>query len=255
MGDVVTINFINSESTFPVEVHIVGMLQDGAKVPGLFQPRTDSENDTYNLFYYPYSYEMEEQPLMLFSYAQLASLENSPLQGIYSSVLIRYPDTTEKEILEQDQKSLATMGCAFSTTLQEMDGNNKIYLYQQLYQLLPIAIVLLVLVMVGSISSSALATRKRLHNYAVYSICGLPWKHCVWINMLQSLVMCACSLAVSAICVGIITLTPLRNVISIVWSPYLLLSGLGIILFYLLISMLMPLVIIGRNTPKQVLTR
>lgn len=253
VGDVIQIVMLNTETAVTRDVKIVGMLKENAKIPGLFLPRL--ETDTYNLFYYPYSYEYEEIPVLLFSYSQLAGLENAPLQGIYSSALILYDDSTSAAEIEQDQQILATMGCVFSTSLRELDKNSKDYLYRHIYNLLPIVIVLLILVIVSSISSSALSTRKRLRDYAIYYITGLQWRQCVLINLLQSVIIIVSAFVISIICIAIIQFTSLNDMFYIFWNKYLILSFVGVISFYLVVSMVMPLLMISNSTPKQILTK
>lgn len=253
VGDVIEIVMLNTESAVTRDVKIVGMLKENAKIPGLFSPRL--ETDTYNLFYYPYNYEYEEIPVLLFSYSQLADLENAPLQGIYSSALILYDDSVSKAEIEQDQRILSTMGCIFSTDLQELDKNSKDYLHRHIYNLLPIVIVLLVLVIVSSISSSALSTRKRLRDYAIYYVMGLQWRQCVLINLLQSIIIIISAFVISIVCMAVLQFTNLSDLFYILWNKYLTISFIGVTFFYLIVSMIMPLLMIGNTTPKQILTK
>lgn len=253
VGDVIKIVMLNTETAVTRDVKIVGMLKENTKIPGLFLPRL--ETDTYNLFYYPYNYEYEEIPVLLFSYSQLSNLENAPLQGIYSSALILYDDSVSSTEIEQDQQVLSKMGCVFSTDLKELDKNSKDYLHRQIYNLLPIIIVLLVLVIVSSISSSALSTRKRLRDYAIYYVMGLQWQQCVIINLLQSIIIIALSFAISIVFVAVLQYTNLSDLFYILWNKYLILSFIGVTFFYLIISMIMPLLIISNTTPKQILTK
>ena len=253
VGDIIQIVMLNTETSVKRDVKIVGILKENTKIPGLFSARIGT--DTYNLFYYPYSYEYEGKPLLLFSYSQLAGLENAPLQGIYQSNLIRYDDSVSAEEIEQDQRLMSTMGCVFSTDLKELDKNSKDYLHRHIYDLLPIIIVLLILVVVSSISSSALSTRKRLRDYAIYYVTGLQWRQCILINLLQSVIIIISAFILSIVCVAVLRYTNLSDMFYISWNKYILFSFAGITVFYIIISMIMPLIMIFNVTPKQILTK
>jgi phosphatidylserine synthase len=49
--------------------------------------------------------------------------------------------------------------------------------------------------------------------------------------------------------------TSFADNIRIIWSNYIVISFIALIVIQLFISMLMPTIIIGKNTPKQILTR
>lgn len=134
-----------------------------------------------------------------------------------------------------------------------MNANSTAYLQEQLFQLLPIVIVLLILVIVSSVSVSAISARQRLNDYAKFYILGLRWRQCAAVNFFQSLVMCAAALIISAVLFAAAKLTPLSDTIMIIVNPWLVCSLFGILIFYLIFSMIMPLLMIGTTTPKQLL--
>lgn len=48
--------------------------------------------------------------------------------------------------------------------------------------------------------------------------------------------------------------TPLSEYFRIVWSPHIYIGAFAILLMYIAFLLIMPLLIIGRSTPKQILT-
>lgn len=87
-------------------------------------------------------------------------------------------------------------------------------------------ICVLILTLVGALSTSALSAKRQLKNYAVYYICGLKWKQCATVNFWSSVIE-------FGICQ--------------------FLGCLVIMAVYVLLSLIRPLNIIGNNTPNQVL--
>lgn len=116
-------------------------------------------------------------------------------------------------------------------------------------------VIILIMVLISSISVSAISTRRRLKDYAIFYINGLQWKQCALINLYESLIISAISIIFAIVLICIVQLTPIVDNIKIIWSWIGLLACFGVMILYILISMIMPFIIIKHNTPKQILTR
>ncbi|MBQ8515335.1 MAG: hypothetical protein IJ496_08045 [Ruminococcus sp.] len=254
LGDSIPLSFFDFPDSTLAEGRVVGILKDGAKIPGGFSASTGAYN--YNQFYCPYYCDIEEIPVLLFSSDYIANLDaaHNIHQGLYSSVIITYPDGTDVSVIQEDQKKLRALGCSFSMLLKELEINNQNYLLEQFYQLFPIIAVLVILIIVSSVSSSALATKRRLKQYTIFYMLGLQWKHCVYINLLQSVLIAAVSLWLFIISIVAAQNTDIQGHITIINCGEVWLGLIGITVLYLMISMIMPIIIIGKSTPKQILT-
>ncbi len=255
-GDKINASFFNLPEQLVTEITIVGEFEDGTKVGGGNVVHDRSPN--YNLMFSTYDFEIEDgKPLLLFSSKYVENFD-APIDivlGLYNGVLITYPDSVTEEELIEDQKTLATLGGVYSETLSVMEKNSWDYLSEQFYNLLPVIIVILILTFVSSISNTALSTYRRLHDYAVYYINGLQWKHCIMINLIQSLIISVISVIIGLTGLLLVRFTPFSSNINVVWSSWLFIAILALIAIYLFISMIMPIIIIGKSTPKQILTR
>lgn len=167
------------------------------------------------------------------------------VEAMMDSAFFLYDDMTEGETA-QTLRNAAGLSPIITIQLSEMNANSKAYLREQLLQLLPIVVVLLILVIVSSVSVSAISARQRLNDYAKFYILGLRWKQCAAVSLFQSLV-------ISIVLLAAAKLTPLSDVIMIIINPWLLLALPGILALYLAFSMIMPLLMIGTTTPKQLL--
>lgn len=258
VGDTIPINYSQYPNGLSTTVKVVGILKDGVEIPG---SSARDGTDTFQLFYETYSYEIAEEPLMIFSSDSIEKLtdvwgdDQKILQAVNGSVIITFPEDTTKEEMENIQHQLTSLGCAFSIPLQDMNANSMGYLYAQVYNLLPIIIVLMILTIVSSISSSALSVKERLKDYSIYYICGLRWRQCVFINMIESAVLAIISILISCALLVLLQFTALSDHVKIIWNPISVASLLCIVILYILLSMLMPIMIIGKNTPKQILTK
>ena len=100
----------------------------------------------------------------------------------------------------------------------------------------------------SSISSTALSTRRRLHDYAVFALSGLPWRKCIVINLLQSLMTAGAAAAAALICGAVLQHTSLRELFYVKPGGWQLLSCAAVIGIYLLISLWMPHLMLRKNS-------
>ncbi len=264
VGDKLQLCFFGDHEGIFHTVEIVGEIENGTKIFGL-NALLDKEHD-FNLCYSVYDYEYEEVPLMLFSSEYLDNVEipvdvdppaeitQRPL-GVH---LIVYDNDTSEDVLNKGQKMLGEMaeiGSAHTISFGILEPNSRKYLYMQVYNLLPIIIAILILTFVSSVSSTAISTRERLRDYSVFYITGLRWNQCILINLIQSAVISLLSLILAFAGMAVIPSTPLSSTVTIIWNGWIFLAATGIILIYMLVSMLMPAIIIRGSTPKEILTR
>lgn len=229
---------------------IVGRMADGAYIPGIIGINTED----FRTWYRPWSSDTEQYPLMLFSYEALKALDDThklsmPYTG---AVLMRYPERISQEQLRQDQKQLA-IGAEWVWDLEELDVNSRAYLYSEVYKLLPIIVMLMLLVTVSSISSTAISTRKRLRDYAVFSMSGLPWSRCIVINLVQSLMTAGGAVLLAAAGAVVLRMTALREIFYITLGIRQVLICGALILLYLCISLLMPWAMLRKNSVREIL--
>ena len=252
-GDSVTFSVaVDIDKYVAIEARIVGMLEEGAEIFGMNRS-ADVAGDTYRLMYRPFYCEIEDTPLVLASFSALRELQPALWQPISSTVLT-YGNGTDEEVMKNDRMVLAQYSSGLSRTLESMNVGSKAYLEEQLLQLLPIVIVLLILVLVSSVSVSALATRRRLRDYAKYYVVGLRWNQCVLVNLFQSLITSVAAMIISLAALVIVQYTALSEMFMVLWNGWLLLALAVIILLYLLFSMIMPVLMLRSVSPKQLLT-
>lgn len=233
------------------EFLVVGKLRENAKIPGFLNGMPMEED--FRCFYGTSSFAAEGEPTIIMSSDYIN--KTTIYQGIFGSALIVYPSDYTEEMLAKEQQKLSRFSCVKSIQLRKMDAESKAYLYEQVYNLLPIIIVLLVLVIVSSISSSALSTRREMKSYTYFYITGLQWKQCAIISFLQSLIISAASLIISAGVVLFLCYSQLGEQFRLIFEWQTILPVFAIIVFFWLVSMLMPIIMLSRTSPKQILTK
>ena len=89
----------------------------------------------------------------------------------------------------------------------------------------------------------------------VFYLTGLRWKQCALINLTQSLMIGGAAVICTGVAWIILQNTALGDSIRLILNLPLAGTLAGVVMLYLCISMLMPLLIIGKNTPKEILTQ
>lgn len=264
VGDVLSLTGINYPNSTSFTGKVVGIFQDDSKIIGGGLYDYGNSDMNFNSIYYPFNHTIENQIFVLASYSAIQNITNHfvllfdtdyVVQPIISSVILTYPDNVSKEQIEADKEKLLQYGWANAISLDELNQNSIAYLLEKAEIFLPIIIILFILASVSSISSSALIVRKNLKNYALYYISGLQWGHCSFVNLLHSIISLAIATIVGVVALLIIPHTKFAYIVNIIWIPYIFEAFAAMIILQLLISMIMPLIIIGKNTPKQILTK
>lgn len=245
VGDIISLYCMDSE----IKAEIIGILKDDTKI--IDTSFRSKEKIDYRNFYRDYKFEREESTAFLMLQRDL--IDKSVIMQLNGNVFVTYSDNTSEEVMEKSNKTMKKMRAIYSQSTEIMKENSFEYIFSQIYNLMPIFVCVFILTLVGAISTSALSAKRQLKNYAVYYICGLKWKQCALINFFSSLT-CVLISFVTSISVAFIAKTAGilgKTVIELgLWQ---LLGCAIIILLYILLSMILPISIIGNNSPNQVL--
>lgn len=264
VGDTISFRAWNYPEGVDFTGKVVGIFKDNAKIIGGYLYDDGSTKMNHNSLYYPFNHKIEDQIMILASYTAVKNITSNfqlqfdtdyVVQPIISSVIITYPDSVSPNQIKEDQEKLLQYGYANTESLDQLNKNSVSYLLEKTAIFLPIVIILFMLASVSTISSSALIVRKSLRNYAIYYINGLQWKQCCLGNLIYAAALLVISVILGLGLLLVIPFTVLSESVKIIWSPYIILAFILIIVMQLIISMIMPMIIIGRSTPKQILTR
>lgn len=253
VGDTIRIGCFSLEEEDSVQdILIVGKLRENAKIVGYWRGDLSKKDVNISSLYGTASFAAEQQTVLLLS-SEYLSGNTTVLQGIFGPAMITFPKDYSQEKLEQARQQLADYNCRSSYLLSEINSNSMEYILEHINDLLPIIIVLLIMVAVSSISSSALSTRRGIKNCAVFYIVGLEWKRCILINLIQSAIILLCAVMISA--ASLVILTGAGTGLRIIINGGTVLSAAAISVFYMITSMIMPAVMLSGTTPKQIFTR
>lgn len=246
VGDIIMLEAVYGGQ---VKAEIVGVLKDNAKIINYSDALKN--NSDYRIMYESYNCQRENNALFIFYQNELK--DKKVVTRLNGSVLVTYPDDVTEEIIEENDRVIKQMMVIKSVPLSEMKSNSLKYIFLQLYDLMPIFVCVLILTLVGVLSTSALSAKRQLKNYAVYYICGLRWKQCAIVNFWSSFICVGVSFALGLVTTFVIKTTEMFGQTVIEFGIWQFLGCLVITVMYVLLSLILPLNIIGSNTPNQVL--
>lgn len=244
-------------SRFPVmlsgryecEAVVIGVLEEGAKYLSLTYPQ-GNDMSAHNL-YQSFFYQIEEKMLVLISEQAYEKLARPGMPN--GQFLILYPNgiSDEDRAWNDDyMKRVAKMMQRASTT-ERLRYNSLEYIYSEVKKLIPIIVAIFVMVITSVVSMTAIMTKRQLYTYAIYNICGLSWNKSIVMSFLY-----AVSVSIFAlICTGGIWFIcrPLLKETVIHMSMWHFPVILGIIIVFLVASMILPITILSNHTPKEIL--
>ena len=245
VGDMISLYCMDSE----IKAEIIGILKDDTKI--IDTSFRSKEKIDYRNFYRDYKFEREESTAFLMLQKDL--IDKSVIMQLNGNVFVTYPDNISEEIMEQSDMKMKKMRAIYSQSTEIMKENSFEYIFSQIYNLMPIFVCVFILTLVGAISTSALSTKRQLKNYAVYYICGLKWRQCALINFFSSLTCVLISFVISISMAFIAKTAGILGKTVIELGLWQLSGCVIIILLYILLSMILPISIIGKNSPNQVL--
>ncbi len=252
VGDVIDVLFVQAYDPVKVKVKIVGILKSGEDFLSLTSPRSKIYDGpkTYRGLYDAYYTDISDgNPPMLLSESALQRLYPETKTMIVAAVF-NFGET-DIPLQEALKRTAQTGGNAIA--LKNINDSSKEYIRTELMKLLPIVIVLMVLVVVSAVSVSAIATRRRLRDYAKYYVLGLRWRQCALVNLFQTLITGAASLVLAVTGLTVVGATPLSGTFMVITNGWAFLAIFGVFVLYLIFSMIMPLIMLNSAAPKELL--
>lgn len=225
-------------------IEVVGVISDNTKFFG-----GDSyyeENDDFRNLY-----GTGDGTVMLFNKEQLDNM-GIPSVITQCKMIIHFKDGLSDDEVSQASAIIKSHGA--TTNLQNFRDVSYMYVYHQLVQLFPILISIILLVVVSTISISALNTKMSLHTYGIYYVLGCTWKGCIVINLIASVIVAVCSALMCGLAIQILKIMGKLQKTVISFGTYELKWCLIAIAGYIVVSMILPIIFMSSTTPKENLT-
>lgn len=254
VGDTIFMNNIFYE--YPqklIKIKIVGVLEDNARIVG-YTKNTYRNSRDYSDIYCDYSLDNEEIPMLIMSEESIKRYhEQYEVEAFVKGwVFVTFSDNITETQIIQNEKVLGNYAQIITKEdLEEIAVKSQVRLREKLIAIFPIFIGVFVLTIISSLCSGAVSVKKQMKNYAIYSICGMPWQRSASISVIATCILAIISFIISIVCVFIIT--TINKVTTINLGIVQLAVCVGVALIYCMISALLPSLIINGTSIKEIL--
>lgn len=184
------------QDIFIWKAKVAGVLEDGASVVGWPDRNINTDGD-YKSLYTSYTLGEQGKPIFLMDMDTVKQAEaynggrEIPKQ-LGNVVMVGYDeDITGKEAAENDEILLGSVDYFMRYNMQEIRDNSRKHLKNSLAAYVPVFAGAFILMFISTISISTIVIRQQMRSYAVFHVCGMDWKGCVWINQVNT-VLTAC---------------------------------------------------------------
>lgn len=254
-GDIITIHEYDYDIKKDIEekAKVIGVMENKQYLVGLswFQQTDVANRKNFFDMYYTYNSEIEDLWGLC---VPKSEIEQSKLYHDDFSVVgmgfVICDGMGESEMKEVYNYLASYCSPFYTVSLDEIRENSLAYINEQLYILLPIAICIFLLTLITTISVISISINKQLKTYAIFYICGAKWRDCALISFLYSLIVCIIAGVISIASIFII----MQNSLTVIkMGVFEIMAMFVAVIIYLILSAVMPLVIIGKTQPNEIL--
>lgn len=171
----------------------------------------------------------------------------------YGIALITYSENLTSNDESDNLLTLSNHGMIGNFNNSKIAENSIVYIYSQLYTLIPILACILILLLVSIISVNSISTVRRLKYYAIYRVCGLSWKRCSIIFVIKSAYMSLISIIFCFLMYKVKRSTSIFDSFIIEFGLIQILSCIAFLMLNTLVSFMVCSILISRNRINQIL--
>ena len=169
----------------------------------------------------------------------------SPCNGI-----ITYDNDLSQEQVVINTERFHSMTGLPAENIASIKDFSLLYIMQQVYTLLPLFVCITILALISSICTSAVITKKNLHNYAIFHLCGATSNKCAMICILQAVLISFASLFL-AVCIVVIISKTLQ--MPVIFNSYSLLLCTTVLVLHLFLTSMLPVHMLRTDSLKNLL--
>lgn len=194
-GSATTYNNENIE----VKLQIVGILDEESKIYGNNHSNLMNHLSLFDSPNERYEAELLDNTAVLLILVPNEITEKLDIVSFYDSVnsIVTY----DESVSERDNAlntSILNLRYGFKAeNIGVVNERSERYIKSQLFILVPISICIVIMALVSSICTSAVITKKNMHKYLIYYLCGMRSRQIDYICMINSLIISAISLSVA----------------------------------------------------------
>ena len=229
-----------------IEIKIVGVVDDNASL--LCLDDYFSYDDNYKNLY---GNVKDIDSLLITSQSQLES-KHVGYSISNRKQLIKYKsDASQQEI---DEMNNLLRGLGPTVDMKEFYDRSQNYFYNQMLKIVPLLICTILLIVVSTISISALNIKNNIKLYSVFYVCGSNRRKCLCLCLFNSILTVVIGIAITYIIMSI------SNISGALGQTVIQITNIGILMcaiavvIHIVCSMIMPVVLMNKNSLIENLT-
>lgn len=229
-----------------IEIKIVGVVDDNASL--LCLDDYFSYDDNYKNLY---GNVKDIDSLLITSQSQLES-KHVGYSISNRKQLIKYKsDASQQEI---DEMNNLLRGLGPTVDMKEFYNRSQNYFYNQMLKIVPLLICTILLIVVSTISISALNIKNNIKLYSVFYVCGSNRRKCLCLCLFNSILTVVIGIAITYIIMSI------SNISGALGQTVIQITNIGILMcavavvVHIVCSMIMPVVLMNKNSLIENLT-
>ncbi|MCD8095158.1 MAG: hypothetical protein LUE12_03395 [Ruminococcus sp.] len=233
-----------------VKIKICGILQDDQMMFNGGNGANYIYNGDFRDLYYYLNGGLRTSMYFLTSKENLESFGIEPQVNWFNHFVVNYEEGAYTS--EELQNLSAEYGFTLISTTESYYEESNLYVRQEMYTLLPIAISILIITIFTAIITTVISTMKNLRNYAVLYLCGASWKNCGVINFINYVLISIVTLIIDTVFFIVGQETFLTDTVIRVNTEIVLICTTVLVVF-LLLSLVVPLIVTSGKQPRDVL--
>ena len=180
---------------------------------------------------------------------ELTPISVSP-QGI---IFIKYKDGLSDEEADAIKGELFKMG-GFLNLSDELNKKSIEYLSEDIMLILPICICVFIISLICTVASSAIAAKCNMKTFLITYICGARWRSNSLISLINSVITSLAGVVLATAAYIVISKTGIAEYFCLEFTKYEFLFCLPVLLINIILPVILPLWIISKQTPKELIT-
>lgn len=213
----------------------------------------DEIEETLGIFGYEPDSDPYNQPEFLFSMDEWKKTGEECYMS--NSLFIKYNDdiTDEEKLYNLRFMTQEVEVLSFALRFSDIEKSSLRTVNDDIDTLVPIIVAVMLLALIGSLSSNAINCKTNMKNYSVYYLCGSEKKNIILINLLHNCVVLMISLILSVIVLLLLGVFKVFKNTVIHFSMYYIPAVIAIAAFFVILSCIVPLTMIKRNNLSEAL--
>lgn len=171
------------------------------------------------------------------------------------SLIMYFPEEIDEEVFERIQKGFDEDINVAYTPLSVLRQKADDSLAEDLGRYIPLGIVVMIIVLIGTAGAIAIQTLDEMKNFAVYYLCGLKWRETVLISLCKVLMLLAVAGLISGGGMILLQKTSLAASFGLAFNDTNMYISLALVGLTVLSSVALPFILLRRSEPAEIMRR